>query len=77
MKYEALLQRKTFDGAMPGRGTIRIVSLAANTLRVIGAWRRRARERRVLGELNPHQLADIGLKPSDVWIETNKPAWRT
>jgi uncharacterized protein YjiS (DUF1127 family) len=39
------------------------------------AWHR-ARTRRLLAEMNPHELRDIGVTPTDAEVEANKPFWR-
>jgi uncharacterized protein YjiS (DUF1127 family) len=39
------------------------------------AWHR-ARTRRLLAEMNPHELRDIGVTPTDAETEANKPFWR-
>jgi uncharacterized protein YjiS (DUF1127 family) len=38
-------------------------------------WRRRARERALLAALDRRMLGDIGVEPSDVPHEINKPFW--
>lgn len=45
-------------------------------LRRIAVWRARARERRVLRELDARTLSDIGVSRYDVAIEAAKPWWR-
>jgi uncharacterized protein YjiS (DUF1127 family) len=37
------------------------------------AWHR---TRRLLAEMNPHELRDIGVTPTDAETEANKPFWR-
>jgi uncharacterized protein YjiS (DUF1127 family) len=39
------------------------------------AWHR-ARTRRLLGEMDAHELRDIGITPTDAETEANKPFWR-
>ena len=39
-------------------------------------WRQRARERRELAKLDARSLRDLGLNPSAVQFEANKPFWR-
>jgi uncharacterized protein YjiS (DUF1127 family) len=39
-------------------------------------WRQRARTRRQLAALDDHQLADIGVSPSERTTELAKPFWR-
>ena len=46
---------------------------AAATLRL---WRERAYSRKNLAGLDPRMLRDIGVSPSQLWHEANKPFWR-
>ena len=39
-------------------------------------WRRRSRERAMLAELSPRELADFGASTADVYRELNTPFWR-
>jgi uncharacterized protein YjiS (DUF1127 family) len=39
-------------------------------------WRRRARSRRALALLSPHELHDIGLSPGERLEECRKAFWR-
>jgi uncharacterized protein YjiS (DUF1127 family) len=43
---------------------------------LFATWRRRARERHQLAELDPRTIRDIGLSPSEIQFEANKPFWR-
>lgn len=43
---------------------------------LIRAWQQRARTRRQLAALDEHQLADIGISPSERMHELEKPFWR-
>jgi len=43
---------------------------------VIDTWRERNRERRELALLDARSLRDLGLNPSNVQFEVNKPFWR-
>jgi uncharacterized protein YjiS (DUF1127 family) len=51
----------------------RAVTAAAATWRL---WRERAYSRKNLAELDPRMLRDIGVSPSQIWHEANKPFWR-
>jgi len=42
----------------------------------LGAWRQRARERRMLGTFDDHMLKDIGLSRADIEEEVSRPFWR-
>ena len=44
---------------------------------ILAGWRRRARERRELASLDSRTIRDLGLSPSDVQFEVNKPFWRS
>jgi len=44
---------------------------------VVATWRRRARERRELANLDHRTLRDLGISPTDVQFEANKPFWRS
>ena len=43
---------------------------------ILASWRRRARERRELATLDSRTVRDLGLSPSDIQFEVNKPFWR-
>ncbi|RYH10698.1 DUF1127 domain-containing protein [Tropicimonas sp. IMCC6043] len=53
--------------------------LAADLLVLVAAtlvkWDRNRRSRRVLAQLTPHQLRDVGLTPEMVSEELRKPFW--
>ncbi len=44
---------------------------------ILAGWRRPARERRELATLDSPTIRDLGLSPSDVQFEANKPFWRS
>jgi uncharacterized protein YjiS (DUF1127 family) len=44
--------------------------------KVIGTWRQRSRDRRELALLDERSLRDLGLNPSSIEFEANKPFWR-
>ena len=44
---------------------------------ILAGWRRRARERRELASLDSRTIRDLGLTPSDIQFEVNKPFWRS
>ena len=44
---------------------------------VFSTWRQRARDRRELARLDGRSIHDLGLSPSDVQFEVNKPFWRS
>ena len=43
---------------------------------ILGTWRRRTRERRELASLDQRSLRDLGISPSEVQWEANKPFWQ-
>ncbi len=43
---------------------------------IIATWRRRAKERNELANLDHRTLRDIGLSAGEVQFEANKPFWR-
>ena len=43
---------------------------------IFATWRRRARDRSELAQLDSRSLRDLGLSPSEVHFEINKPFWR-
>ena len=44
---------------------------------VFATWRQRARQRKELASLDARTLHDLGLSPSEVNFEVNKPFWRS
>ena len=43
---------------------------------ILDTWRRRARERRELAQLDHRTLRDLGLSDGQAQFEANKPFWR-
>ncbi|HTR85723.1 MAG TPA: DUF1127 domain-containing protein [Reyranella sp.] len=43
---------------------------------IFSTWRRRARERNELAQLDARSLHDLGITPSAVEFEASKPFWR-
>ena len=43
---------------------------------ILETWRRRAQERRELANLDHRTIRDLGLSPSEIRFEANKPFWR-
>ena len=43
---------------------------------VLGQWRRRSRERRLLAQFGERERHDLALTPSDIRREIAKPFWR-
>jgi uncharacterized protein YjiS (DUF1127 family) len=44
---------------------------------ILATWRRRAKERKELANLDHRTLRDLGLSASEVQFEANKPFWRS
>lgn len=43
---------------------------------ILATWRERARQRRELVNLDYRTMRDLGISPTDVQFEANKPFWR-
>ncbi len=43
---------------------------------ILATWRERARQRRELTNLDYRTMRDLGISPTDVQFEANKPFWR-
>lgn len=54
----------------------RIAQAVLKAVLVVESWQETARTRRALGELNPRQLADIGLTQTQAENEATKPFWQ-
>ncbi len=50
--------------------------LFARILETLRIWHKRRRDRRVLAQLTPRDLHDVGLSWSDIVYEAEKPFWR-
>ena len=48
----------------------------ARLLETLKTWRQRRRGRIQLGQMGAHDLHDLGLSPSDVYAEIEKPFWQ-
>lgn len=64
-----------WHGAPPPR-RIPPPSLWGAALALLATWRKRLRERRELAALDYQMQRDIGVTPSEVEREVNKPFWR-
>ncbi len=53
----------------------------AGTITALGqtfaTWRERAKQRRELTNLDYRTMRDLGISPTDVQFEANKPFWRS
>ena len=43
---------------------------------ILATWRRWTRERHELANLDPRTIRDLGISPSEIQFEANKPFWR-
>jgi len=43
---------------------------------LLATWRRRARERQELARLDHRTIRDLGISPTEIQFEANKPFWR-
>ena len=44
---------------------------------ILATWRERARQRRELANLDHRTIRDLGISPTDILFEANKPFWRS
>ena len=54
----------------------RVEAFAVTVVKLIQTWMRRSHERRMLLQMGPHMLDDIGLTPGDVADEAAKFFWQ-
>jgi uncharacterized protein YjiS (DUF1127 family) len=54
----------------------RLWSPMAAVATMVRLWRERTHSRKGLSGLDARMLRDIGISPSQLWHETNKPFWR-
>lgn len=59
---------------LPEHGRDNLITRIADTL---NTWSQRSRQRKQLSKLDEHLLADIGVSFEDVWLEINKPFWKS
>ncbi|MCA0248928.1 MAG: DUF1127 domain-containing protein [Proteobacteria bacterium] len=43
---------------------------------ILATWRRRAKERRELAQVDSRIARDLGISPTEIQFEVNKPFWR-
>ena len=68
---------RTVIKSAPHRRRGMIPSLWLGQMRgLLSLWRKRARQRRELRDLAPHQMRDAGIDPEKVRREVEKPFWR-
>ena len=44
---------------------------------ILATWRERAKQRRELATLDYRTMRDLGISPTDIQFEANKPFWRS
>jgi uncharacterized protein YjiS (DUF1127 family) len=74
-KAIAMARPIAWHGAPPPRRD-RLPSLWDAALALLATWRTRLRQRRELATLDWRMQRDIGVTPSEVAHEINKPFWR-
>ena len=70
MKSTATLRLIHHPGPLSAAETLVSIKL------LLRVWMQRARTRRQLANLLPHELADIGVDEVDARIESRKPFWQ-
>ncbi len=43
---------------------------------LLATWRRRSRDRHELATMDHRTMRDLGISPTDIQFEANKPFWR-
>lgn len=43
---------------------------------ILATWRQRAKERRELAQIDSRIARDLGISPTEIQFEVNKPFWR-
>ena len=56
---------------------ISLSSMLLQGIQMLVGWHERSRQRHQLAQFDERMLRDIGIRRSDVVIETTKPFWRT
>jgi uncharacterized protein YjiS (DUF1127 family) len=64
------------DISLHYRSTVPLTGTSTAFSQILGTWRRRAQERRELATLDQRTIRDLGLSPSAIQFEANKPFWR-
>lgn len=67
---------RSFVSPAPADSPLQRTPVAIRLFARIAEWRRNARTRYQLSQLNAQQLADIGLNECDRSLELDKPFWR-
>ncbi len=64
------------DISLHYRSEVPLMATVSAAGQLVATWRRRARERRELVNLDHRTIRDLGLSPSEIQFEANKPFWR-
>jgi uncharacterized protein YjiS (DUF1127 family) len=74
-----ILDSKVTGGSGFGTGRSGVISVSGALIKLadtVLTWHKRARDRRLLGELDDRLLGDIGISRGDAIHEMDKPFWR-
>ena len=64
------------DISLHYRSEVPVMATVSAVGQLFTIWRRRAQERRELANLDHRTIRDLGLSPSEIQFEANKPFWR-
>lgn len=64
------------DISLHYRSEVPLMATVSAVGQLFATWRQRARERQELATLDHRMIRDLGLSPSDIRFEANKPFWR-
>jgi uncharacterized protein YjiS (DUF1127 family) len=64
------------DLSLHYRSEVPVMATVSAVSQLFAIWRRRTQERRELANLDRRTIRDLGLSPSEIQFEANKPFWR-
>jgi uncharacterized protein YjiS (DUF1127 family) len=64
------------DISLHYRSEVPVMATVSAVGQLFAIWRRRTQERRELANLGRRTIRDLGLSPSEIQFEANKPFWR-
>lgn len=64
------------DISLHYRSEVPVMATVSAVGQLFAIWRRRTQERRELANLDRRTIRDLGLSPSEIQFEANKPFWR-
>jgi uncharacterized protein YjiS (DUF1127 family) len=64
------------DISLHYRSEVPVMATVSAVGQLFAIWRRRTQERRELANLDHRTIRDLGLSPSEIQFEANKPFWR-